>query len=97
MHFIRSQGASLNEAVGAHQNQIIAIQNPGYINIQFSRIVLPTIEQVQAQPYQYRWIELAHRVERTIHLNACRWFRPPHNVACGFPALRCSVLGSQHS
>ena len=63
MHVIRSQGAILNEAVGAHQNQRIAIQNPGYINIQFSRVVLPTIEQVQAQPYQYRWIELAPPTE----------------------------------
>ena len=34
-----------------------------------------------------------HRVEGT----TTRWFQPPHNVACGFPAPRCSGFASQHS
>lgn len=63
MHFIRSQGANLNEAVGAHQNQRIAIQNPEYINIQFSRIVLPTEEQVRANPYRYTSLQIAPPTE----------------------------------
>ena len=77
MHFIRSQGASLNEAVGAHQNQIIAIQNPGYINIQFSRIVLPTEEQVQADPYRYMLIRIA----------------PPQNLAYFVSFMTKTMLG----
>lgn len=58
MYFIRWQATHLNEAFGTSHPNREPIRNPGYINIQYDRIVLPTEEEIQSNPLRYMAIRL---------------------------------------